>query len=75
MRVCGPCHMAMWHVPYGGTLGATARSEASVRRIIREGSDSGRAARMSALGVDALPEREMPALFAWLRAMHVVGGP
>ena len=75
MRVCGPCHMAMWHIPPGGTLGATHRSEASVRRIIREGSGSGRAARMPALGVEALPEREMPALFAWLRAMGVVGPP
>ena len=75
MRVCGPCHMAMWHVPSGGTLGAPERSEASVRRIIREGSGSGRAARMPAISVEALPEREMPALFARLRAMHVVGGP
>ena len=74
-RVCGPCHMAMWRVPPGGTLSATGRSEAAVRRLLRAGSGDGSARRMPPLGVEVLPERELPALFAWLRAMGVVGAP
>ncbi len=71
-RVCGPCHMALWRVPAGGTLSATDRTEAAVRRQIREGSrDRGRGG-MPAIGVDALPEHEMPALMAYLRTLHVV---
>ncbi len=72
MRVCGPCHLAMWQVPSGGSLSAANRSEAAVRRQIREGS--GRAPDgMPAIGVDRLPESEMPALMAYLRQLHVVG--
>ncbi len=71
MRVCGPCHLGMWQVPSGGSLSAANRSEAAVRRQIREGS--GRAPDgMPAIGVDRLPESEMPALLAYLRQLHVV---
>jgi mono/diheme cytochrome c family protein len=71
-RVCGPCHMALWRVPSGGTLSASERTEAAVRRQIREGSgDRGRGG-MPAIGVDALPDHEMPALMAYLRTLHVV---
>lgn len=75
MRVCGPCHAAMWRVPPGGTLSATGRSEAAVRRLLRAGSGDGSARRMPPLGVDVLPERELSPLFAWLRATGVVGAP
>lgn len=74
-RVCGPCHMAMGRVPSRVTLPAANRSEASVRRMIRGGSGAGRAMRMPAIDIDVLPEREMPALLAWLRALHVVAAP
>jgi len=71
-RVCGPCHMAMWRVPSGGTLSAAERSEAAVRRQIREGSGGGRRGAMPAIGVDTLPEHDMPALMAYLRTLRVV---
>ncbi len=75
MRVCGPCHVAMWRVPQGGTLSPASRSEAAVRRLIRAGSGPGSARRMPPIGVDVLPERELPALFAWLRETRVVDSP
>lgn len=71
-RVCGPCHAAMWSVPTGGTLTPSNQSEASVRRQIRGGSRSDAGGGMPAIGTDSLPEREMPALLAYLRSIHVV---
>lgn len=71
-RVCGPCHMALWRVPSGGTLSATERTEAAVRRQIREGSGARGPGGMPAIGVDALPEHELPALLAYLRALRIV---
>jgi len=70
-RVCGPCHQGMWRVPSGGTLSATERTEAAVLRQIREGSGGGSAG-MPAIGTDALPVHDMPALLAYLRTLRVV---
>lgn len=74
-RVCGPCHAALWRVPSGGTLSATERPVAAVRRQIREGSGDRSPGGMPAIGVDSLPEREMPALLAYLRSLRVVAAP
>jgi|JI10StandDraft_1071094.scaffolds.fasta_scaffold500116_2 mono/diheme cytochrome c family protein len=72
MSVCGPCHLGMWRVPSGGSLSATERPEAAVRRQIREGSRRRSPGAMPAIGVDRLPESDMPALMAYLRSTRVV---
>lgn len=76
MRVCGPCHEAMWRVAPAGPLPRLRWTEAAMRRQIREGSrgDGGREG-MPALGADALPERDLPALFAYLRQVEAIAPP
>jgi len=61
----------MWQVPSAGTLSPTSRPEATVRAVIRGGTRGGRGG-MPAIGVDRLPEGEMDALIAHLRALRVV---
>jgi hypothetical protein len=70
-RVCGPCHVAMWRVPSGGTLGSNGLSEAALRRQVREGSTGARGA-MPAIDERALPEASMPVLLDYLRRLGVV---
>lgn len=70
-RVCGPCHLGLWHVPTGGSLGPNERSEEVVRRQIRQGSTSARGT-MPAIDERALPEPSMVALIEHLRSIRVV---
>ncbi|MBL8683283.1 MAG: cytochrome c [Myxococcales bacterium] len=70
-RVCGPCHLALWHVPTGGSLGPNERDEDEVRRQIRQGSTSARGT-MPAIDERTLPESSMIALIEYLRSTRVV---
>jgi mono/diheme cytochrome c family protein len=69
-RVCGPCHVAMWRVPPGGTLGGNGMTEAALRRQIREGSTGARGT-MPAIDERALPEPSMLVLLDYLRSLGV----
>jgi hypothetical protein len=70
-RVCGPCHVAMWRVPSGGTLGGNELSEVALRRQIREGSTGPRGT-MPAIDERALPEPSMLPLLEYLRSLRVI---
>ncbi len=70
-RVCGPCHSGMWHVPPAGSLGGNGLSEATLRRLVREGRTGARGA-MPAIDERTLPEAAMPALIDYLRTTGVV---
>lgn len=75
LRVCGPCHEAMWRVPTGGHLPRNRWTEAAMRRQIRAGSGPERRFAMPAIDAGRLPEGEMPALLAYLRSIEAVASP